>query len=169
MNLPELVVGFSNIAGLGLFAKEPIKPGQILGAYTGKVLEGEEAAKARARVEDPEKEFYLMTDHDGRIIDPTRSKSNIVKYANHRCTPNAFADETYSSNRRDAKYFIIYRALIRIESGEEITTDYCLDDDNPLQCLCMSDWCRGSLQKTSDQPYWENLLPPDVQQKQTEK
>jgi SET domain-containing protein len=99
--------------GLGLFATKPIKKGAFIVRYSGRKIPNEEAERREARgaryMYELNKKFTL--DGSGR--------SNLGRYANHSCRPNA---ET-----------VIYRGQVRIKAmrrikpGDEITYHYGKD------------------------------------------
>jgi len=96
--------------GLGLFATGPIGRGRLIAEYTGPRIptrEARERERAGAR--------YMFEISNRWTIDGT-PRSNIARYANHACKPNAEAIDD------DGRIFL--RARRRIEPGEEITYDY---------------------------------------------
>ena len=93
--------------GLGLFAIKPIPAGKKIVEYTGQIITLEEANKSRSK--------YLFELDDKRTIDGS-SRSNIARYINHSCEPNAKGFTT--SNR------IWIWSLREIKAGEEITINY---------------------------------------------
>ncbi len=94
-------------AGLGLFAKEPIKKGEFIIEYTGKILTQKEADKKGGR--------YLFEVNSRKVIDGS-PRSNKARYANHSCCPNA---EVIIKKGR-----VLLYATKNIKAGEEITYDY---------------------------------------------
>jgi uncharacterized protein len=97
--------------GLGLFATTPIRRGAFIVEYSGPRIPTREAhareKAARAR--------YMFEINSRWTVDGS-PRSNIARYANHSCRPNA------ESALRSGK--VILRALRAIEPGEEITYDY---------------------------------------------
>ena len=118
--------------GLGFFTLVPIKADQKIIEYTGPHLTQEEADKKGGK--------YLMTINENRYIDGS-PRSNLARYINHSCRPNA------KSYRTGSRVWIW--SLRQIEPGEEITYDYGEDYFNqiikPLGCRC--DKCSKSSQK----------------------
>ena len=98
-------------AGLGLFATAPIRRGAFIVEYSGERIPTREA-KARERAMGARYMFEI----NGRWTVDGSPRSNIGRYANHFCRPNA---ESAVSNGK-----VILRALQAIEPGEEITYDY---------------------------------------------
>src|SRR4249920_3121023 len=96
--------------GLGLFAVRPIKKREKIAEYKGPRVNAEEAGRLERRGNR-----YLYEINKQITIDGT-PRSNVARYANHSCNPNA---ETYTYRRR-----VLIRALRKIKPDEEITYDY---------------------------------------------
>ena len=96
-------------AGLGLFADEPIKKGQLIIEYTGERITEEEANKRGGR--------YLFEVTDDLVIDG-KGRENTARYVNHACKPNSDAEHDEEEDR------IFIRAKKNIAQGEEITYHY---------------------------------------------
>lgn len=96
--------------GLGLFAGDDIPKGKCIIEYVGRVIKGDEEYTSRSK--------YLFEVHSRKTIDG-RARTNIARYANHSCRPNA-EDET-----RKGRVFIM--AIKNIKAGEEICYDYGKD------------------------------------------
>jgi SET domain-containing protein len=96
--------------GLGLFAAAPIRRGTIIVEYVGKRIS---AAEAQARERRGAR--YIFELDQNWAIDGS-ARSNLARYINHACEPNA---EAISAGGR-----IFIRALRTIRAGEEITFDY---------------------------------------------
>jgi uncharacterized protein len=99
--------------GLGLFATRAIAKRSRIAEYKGPLLRIKQALKAERGGNR-----YLYEINSRWTIDGT-ARSNIARYANHSCNPNA---DTIAVKRR---VFII--ALRNIKPGEEITYDYGWD------------------------------------------
>jgi SET domain-containing protein len=99
--------------GLGLFATKPIKKRSRIAEYKGPLLSFKDAEKAEARGNR-----YLYEISKNFTVDGA-ARSNIARYANHSCNPNA---DTYS-----VKHRVFIRALRNIKPGEEIVYDYGID------------------------------------------
>ena len=98
-------------AGLGLFATAPIRRGAFIVEYSGERIPTREA-KARERTSGTR---YMFEINSRWTVDGS-ARSNIGRYANHSCRPNAESAVW--------KGKVILRALKAIEPGEEITYDY---------------------------------------------
>ena len=110
MRFPPCRIGRSR-TGLGLFALTPIPRGALIAEYTGPRLPTKDA-RARER----ERGARYMFEIDSRWTIDGSPRSNIARYANHACKPNAEAIDD------DGRIFL--RAQRGIEPGEEITYDY---------------------------------------------
>ncbi len=102
-----------SLTGFGLFATRPIKKRARIVEYKGPILGLEDARRAEARGNR-----YLFEVSKHRTIDGT-PRSNIARYANHSCNPNA---EPVIFRGR-----VFIKALRNIKPGEEITYDYGID------------------------------------------
>jgi uncharacterized protein len=109
--------------GLGLIALEPIPYDKRIIEYIGPILTHEEADKKGGK--------YLMTINEKYVIDGS-PRSNIARYINHSCRPNAKA---YRSGAR-----VWIWSLREIKVGEEITyhygKEYFDDHIKPFGCKC---------------------------------
>ncbi len=99
--------------GLGIFATRPIRKRLRIAEYKGRKLATKEANKIEARGN-----LYLYEINSRWTIDGT-PRSNIARYFNHSCNPNA---EIY-----DVGHKVFIRTLRNIKPGEEITYDYGID------------------------------------------
>ena len=99
--------------GLGLFATRLIKKNSRIAEYKGRLLTTKEAEKAEARGNR-----YLYEINSRWTIDGT-PRSNVARYANHSCNPNA---DSYNVKKR-----VFIRAIRNIKPGEEIVYDYGTD------------------------------------------
>jgi hypothetical protein len=110
MRFPPCRVGRSR-TGLGLFATTPIARGTLIAEYTGARIPTKEA-----RAKERERGARYMFEIDSRWTIDGSPRSNIARYANHACKPNA---EAIDDGGR-----IFLRARQRIAPGDEITYDY---------------------------------------------
>ena len=109
--------------GLGLFAAAEIVKDTRIIQYTGEKILRTDRARHKGK--------YLFTLNDKWTVDG-KSRSNIARYANHSCRPNA------KSLTVGHKIWIIARRKIR--AGEEITFNYGRSYFNqfikPFGCKC---------------------------------
>jgi SET domain-containing protein len=94
-------------AGLGFFALEPIPKGKRIIEYTGPYITNEEVEKRSGK--------YFFGVNSRWSIDGS-PRSNLARYINHSCAPNA---EAIISGRR-----VWIWSMKNIKAGEEITYDY---------------------------------------------
>lgn len=116
------------LAGLGLFAQEPIKKGEIIIEYIGNILNKEEAEKITTNQ-------YLFEVNRNKTIDGS-VRWNIARYCNHACEEAGNAE----SDVRKGRVFI--KAIKNIQEGEEILYDYGEEFVNeyiaPHGCRCQA-------------------------------
>jgi uncharacterized protein len=114
------------LAGLGLFAQEPIKKGEMIVEYIGNILTKEEADKQVTNE-------YLFEINRNKTIDGS-PKWNLARYCNHACEGAANAESDVKGGR------VIIKALKNIKEGEEIVYDYgeefALEHIEPYGCNC---------------------------------
>jgi SET domain-containing protein len=101
------------MTGFGLFATREIKKRARIAEYKGRKVRNAVAEKMERRGNR-----YLFEINSRWTIDGT-PRSNIARYANHSCNPNA--EPVVYGGR------IFIRALRRIKPGEEITYHYGMD------------------------------------------
>jgi len=110
--------------GLGLFALQPIRRGEFIAYYTGRLITNKKADELWTK--------YLFEVNNRWTVDGS-TRNNIARYINHSCKPNAEADV------RKHKVFIA--AIRSIHPGDEITYNYGKDYFDtfikPHGCLCM--------------------------------
>lgn len=93
--------------GLGLFATEPIPAGKRLIEYVGEILSNEIVDQLRGK--------YFFGINSKWSIDGS-ARSNIARYCNHSCRPNA---EAFISGKR-----VWIWSKKNIQAGQEITINY---------------------------------------------
>jgi SET domain-containing protein len=93
--------------GLGLFTLRDIAAGRRIIQYLGDLIDDDEADRRGGK--------YLFDLGDGRAIDG-RARSNLARYVNHSCRPNAVAYIKGST--------VWIWSKRRIRAGEEITINY---------------------------------------------
>lgn len=122
-NITPLLKVKRSKAGLGLFALSPIKKGDFIIEYTGEHLTNDEADRRGGKY------LFILTK---KITVDGRGRSNIARYINHSCRPNAEPEIK--------KGTIIIQAKRNIKAGEELTYDYGKEYWNehikPFGCRC---------------------------------
>lgn len=109
--------------GLGLFATRAIATGRRIVQYVGPILTSEEVESRTGR--------YFFSIDDEYAVDGS-ARTNLARYVNHSCRPNA---EALVEGKR-----IWIWSKRPIEPGEQITIDYgkqYFDDYiKPVGCKC---------------------------------
>lgn len=158
--IPEKSWEVKNVKGKGkgIFVKQDIPAGTIIGDYTGRVIH----PKDEDMVESGD-HFYLMYYHDYASIYPDLSKPGI-HLLNHSCTPNTWM-YTYRGHT-------LYFAIRKIFKGEELTVSYLLDPQDkeckPCThiCHCGAIICFQTMH-LSGKRYEEWVTVHDAQEKKT--
>ena len=123
--------------GLGLFTRKEIRAQKRIVEYTGPIVTAEVVARGRGK--------YFFEINEKYAVDGS-PRSNLARYINHSCRPNADAFVT------GKRVWIWSRETIG--AGEEITLDYGKDYFNdyirPKGCRCVE--C---------QPLEDGAQPPD--------
>lgn len=145
----------SKIHGNGVFAIAPIRKGEYIVEYKGKLITHEEADQQYAN-EIGSGHTFLFTLNEDWIVDANQG-GNVAKWINTGCEPNAVAF-IHSENKKKPdpkKDRVLIEALRAIKPGEEIIYDYGFVFDVPYTvellrlwgCLCGSPKCRGTMLK----------------------
>lgn len=128
--------------GKGIFSKNSLPPGKIIGDYTGLVIHPKDADEY-----EKGKHFYLMYYHDYAGIFPDLTTPDLY-LINHSCTPNAWI-YTYKGHT-------LFFTLRHIFPGEELTISYLLSPKDaycePCNhiCKCESNRCTTSMHLSKD-------------------
>lgn len=134
---------FQEKGGCGVFAREPIKKGELVVLWGGRIVSESELdhdmPDFNQRILQVEDGFYLETPVN---LEPSDC-------FNHSCEPNlGFTGQIGLCAMRD------------IEAGEELNFDYAMCDGGPydeFDCYCGSSLCRGRVAGTDWQrpELWE--------------
>ncbi len=128
---PKVIIQKSQIHGLGMFAKELIKKGEIVFIKGGHIL-------TRSELYYSEKiSSYLPIDDEYYIGATTEDEEAAVKlYNNHSCEPNC-----------GVRGEITFVAMRDIPAEEELTCDYAMIDNEAyeFECSCETKSCRGKI------------------------
>ncbi len=143
----------SKIHGNGVFATAPIKKGEDIVEYKGKMITHAEADALYFGDIDSGHTF-LFTLNEDWILDANRG-GNVARWINHSCDPNAIAFVHGHESEDLKKDRVIIEALRDIKPGEEITYDYGFEFDIPYTeelkqiwaCRCGSPKCIGTMLK----------------------
>lgn len=140
------IVRRSPIQGYGAFARQRIRPGQLVAEYFGKFLNGEEQDEKYDDDSMPRHHTFLFYVTEQLTIDGD-VPGNKARFINHSCAPNCYS---YTDVKR--KRVFIY-ALQNIQPGCEITYDYAYIRagryrkywDKLYACHCGKPKCRGTI------------------------
>jgi SET domain-containing protein len=123
--------------GLGFFALEPIPRGKRIIEYTGPLITNEEFERRNGK--------YFFGVNSRWTIDGS-PRSNVARYINHSCRPNA---EALISGRR-----VWIWSKRNIAAGEEVAYDYgkeyFQDIIEPMGCRCVG--CESKPRKPKRKP-----------------
>ncbi len=143
---PRFVVRRSSIHGNGVFARKPIKKGELIIEYKGSVISEKEADR-RYPDHDETKPYhtFLFLVEGGKVIDANH-EGNSARWLNHGCRPNC-----ESSEDENGRVFI--EAIRDIKPGDELTYDYNIVIEGRhtektrrrFFCACGSPKCRGTM------------------------
>lgn len=111
-------------AGLGLYAMEPIKKGRFIIEYVGNICTPEQGSEIN--------NLYIFNVSKKKDIDGS-PRSNIARYINHSCRPNAEADVVNERVYISAKRNIMLGEEICYDYGKEYWNEYI----KPHGCRCM--------------------------------
>jgi SET domain-containing protein len=124
----KLVKVKRGLAGLGLFAGEDIKKGEMIIEYIGNILNKEEAEKIKTNQ-------YLFEVNRNKTIDGS-VRWNIARYCNHACEEAGNAESDIKKGR------VFIKAIKNIKEGDEIVYDYGEEFVNeyiaPHGCNCVA-------------------------------
>ena len=128
---PKAAVQNSPIHGRGLFATGEFQPGEIVCVKGGYVF-----TRAILREIAPTLGPSEIQIGDDLFIGPRRSEEREggMIFSNHSCDPNIGVQGQ-----------IVFVALRKIATGEELTHDWATtdDDDYSITCRCGASTCRG--------------------------
>ncbi len=130
---PKTRVGKSPIEGKGLFARRPIRKGEIVAIKGGHVYDGRTLAKVKGRIAAS----YIQI-ADGFFIG-ARTAAEVRRnkmFINHSCAPNL-----------GIRGQIVFVARRDIRAGEELTYDWAMEDNGAerTRCRCGAPRCRRVL------------------------
>lgn len=143
----------SKIHGNGVIATAPIKKGEYIVEYKGRLMSHADADKLY-HGDVTSGHTFLFTLNDDWIVDANVG-GTVARWINTGCSPNAVAyiHSEKKKNPDPKKDQVIIEALRAIEPGEEITYDYGFEFDVPYTkellktwaCHCGSKKCRGTM------------------------
>jgi SET domain-containing protein len=143
----------STIHGNGVFAIAPIRKGEHIVEYKGRLITHDQADE-QYHGDVASGHTFLFTLNDQWILD-ANVKGNVARWINTSCEPNAvaFVHAEKKKNPDPKNDRVIIEALRTIQPGEEIFYDYGFEFDLPYTkellktwaCRCGSKKCRGTM------------------------
>ena len=129
----KTVIRRSSIEGKGLFARRPIRKGEIVAIKGGHILDRRALARVKGRIAHA----YVQI-ADGFFIGAATAaevRRNKI-FINHSCAPNV-----------GILGQIIFVTMRDIRAGEELTYDWAMEENVPAKtrCRCGAPACRGWL------------------------
>jgi SET domain-containing protein len=130
---PRIEFRTSRISGNGMFAREPIRKGEIVCIVGGRVMKDSEFADFQAT---HSRYSFIQIDEHLYLVENLEINRSMNAAMNHSCDSSTWMDdEATLVARRD------------IESGEEVTVDYALFTTQSnwmldTRCHCGSPHCR---------------------------
>ena len=124
-------IRISDTEGRGLFAKDPIRKGEIVSVRGGHII----SRQMEKKIKKPDG-YWGYPIADEFVLAPinTQEVEDVMMFLNHSCEPNV-----------GILGQIIFVAMRSIDSGEELTIDYAMFGANkePMRCNCRYTDCRG--------------------------
>ena len=119
----RVVVGLSEIHGLGLFTQTPISKDEPIIEYVGELIRGStsDVRESWLSLESVDASCYMFRLDDEWVVDATL-QGNRARFINHSCSPNSLSLVTTVSQSQGKR--IVIFAKEDIAAGTEITYDY---------------------------------------------
>jgi SET domain-containing protein len=135
----------SPIHGTGVFATRDIKAEEEIVWYEGALI-----THAEADAREDTGHTFLFTLNEWWVVDAAVG-GNDARFINHSCDPNCEAVGVEDDSGDPSKEQIVIQAMRDIRAGEELTYDYQLETEEPIddedrelwRCRCGAANCRG--------------------------
>jgi len=116
--------------GKGVFARQDIPKGTLIGCVEGRVID------------DPNYATSYCIDLGGSLSLEPRGP---FRFLNHCCDPNShlLIADVFHEDGSPAPAEVSVETLTDIRKGAELTIDYRWSADGAIKCLCGSARCRG--------------------------
>ncbi|KAJ3521113.1 hypothetical protein NMY22_g12444 [Coprinellus aureogranulatus] len=160
----DVVVKKTAEKGFGVFAGSPgVSKGAFLGAYSGVMLNWNDAAEVTTESQDPERDRYMFAIDFEYLRDTEKwrpacvvdayERGNLTRFVNHSCEPNAIVVGCHVDDALHLTPKIAFFASRDIDEGEEITICYSgtglgRTSVGPVTnniCRCNSPSCTGQI------------------------
>lgn len=148
----KIAVHRSKIHGNGVRTIAPIRKGEEVCEYKGRLISHEESDRTYGNEDTGHTFLFILNDE--WVVDANHN-GNIARWINHGCEPNCEAYIEVAEGDDRSKDRVIIAALRNIRKGEELTYDYDIEVPGPITakeralwaCHCGSPRCVGSMIK----------------------
>ncbi|MCO6483684.1 MAG: SET domain-containing protein-lysine N-methyltransferase [Flavobacteriales bacterium] len=142
----------SKIHGQGVFATAPIKAGEEIVEYKGKLRSHADVDEEYGGDDTGHTFLFILNEH--YVIDANIG-GNTARWINHSCAPNCKAYVIGDESDDPRKDRVVIEALRDIRAGEELTYDYDIQVEGPITkeerklwaCHCGAPNCTGTMLK----------------------
>lgn len=144
----------SKIHGQGVFATAPIKAGEEVVEYKGKLRTHDEVDEEYGGQDSGHTFLFIL---NGKYVIDANIRGNVARWINHSCAPNCQAFVIGDEGGDPRKDKVVIEALRDIAAGEELTYDYDIQVEGPITrgerrlwaCHCGAPNCTGTMLKAA--------------------